>query len=151
MHARTKLVIAAAIASVGAGAWSCSSSSSNTTPGEEGGTDSGLDGSGSSSGGSSSGGGSSGGSSSGGTSEGGADGGDAGPGGIKHIFYIMMENHAYSEIVGNTADAPYINTLATTRTASPRITTASPTRACRTTSPRSPATTRGSSTTARPA
>jgi hypothetical protein len=33
---------------------------------------------------------------------------------IKHIFYIMMENHAYSEIVGNTADAPYINTLAST-------------------------------------
>jgi hypothetical protein len=113
MHVRTKLVIAAAIASVGAGAWSCSSSN-NTTPGEDGGMDSGLDGSGSSSGGSSSGGGSSGGSSSGGSSEGGADGGDAGPGGIKHIFYIMMENHAYDEIVGNTADAPYLNMLATT-------------------------------------
>ena len=30
----------------------------------------------------------------------------------KHIFYIMMENHAYSEIIGNTADAPFINELA---------------------------------------
>jgi hypothetical protein len=29
-----------------------------------------------------------------------------------HIFYIMMENHGFSEIVGNTADAPYINQLA---------------------------------------
>lgn len=32
--------------------------------------------------------------------------------GYKHIFYIMMENHATNEIVGNTADAPYINQLA---------------------------------------
>lgn len=32
--------------------------------------------------------------------------------GIKHIFYIMMENHGYSQIIGNTADAPYINQLA---------------------------------------
>jgi phospholipase C len=31
---------------------------------------------------------------------------------LKHIFVIMMENHSYSEIVGNTADAPYINQLA---------------------------------------
>jgi len=31
---------------------------------------------------------------------------------IKHIFFIMMENHATSEIIGNTADAPYINHLA---------------------------------------
>jgi hypothetical protein len=30
----------------------------------------------------------------------------------KHIFYIMMENHATNEIIGNTADAPYINQLA---------------------------------------
>jgi hypothetical protein len=30
----------------------------------------------------------------------------------KHIFYIMMENHAYDEIIGNTADAPFINQLA---------------------------------------
>ncbi len=26
----------------------------------------------------------------------------------------MMENHAYSEIIGNTTDAPYLNTLAST-------------------------------------
>jgi hypothetical protein len=31
--------------------------------------------------------------------------------GPKHIFYIMMENHGYSEIIGNKADAPYINKL----------------------------------------
>jgi hypothetical protein len=31
---------------------------------------------------------------------------------IKHIFVIMMENHGFSQIVGNTADAPYINQLA---------------------------------------
>jgi len=30
----------------------------------------------------------------------------------KHIFYIMMENHGYSAIIGNTADAPFINQLA---------------------------------------
>ncbi|HXZ06233.1 MAG TPA: alkaline phosphatase family protein [Ktedonobacteraceae bacterium] len=30
----------------------------------------------------------------------------------KHIFYIMMENHSTDEIFGNTADAPYINQLA---------------------------------------
>lgn len=29
-----------------------------------------------------------------------------------HIFFIMMENHGYSQIVGNVADAPYINKLA---------------------------------------
>src|SRR6516164_11282179 len=29
-----------------------------------------------------------------------------------HIFVIMMENHATSQIIGNTADAPYINALA---------------------------------------
>ncbi|HET9050663.1 MAG TPA: alkaline phosphatase family protein [Candidatus Dormibacteraeota bacterium] len=29
-----------------------------------------------------------------------------------HIFYIMMENHGFSQIMGNTADAPYINQLA---------------------------------------
>ena len=29
-----------------------------------------------------------------------------------HIFYIMMENHGVSQIIGNTADAPYINQLA---------------------------------------
>lgn len=32
--------------------------------------------------------------------------------GPAHIFYIMMENHGYGEIIGNTADAPYINQLA---------------------------------------
>jgi hypothetical protein len=31
-----------------------------------------------------------------------------------HIFYIMMENHSYDEIIGNTADAPFINSLAST-------------------------------------
>lgn len=29
-----------------------------------------------------------------------------------HIFFIMMENHGTSQIIGNTADAPYINQLA---------------------------------------
>jgi hypothetical protein len=29
-----------------------------------------------------------------------------------HIFYIMMENHGFSEIIGNTTDAPYINQIA---------------------------------------
>src|SRR5215469_11542496 len=29
-----------------------------------------------------------------------------------HIFVIMMENHATNQIIGNTADAPYINLLA---------------------------------------
>ena len=32
--------------------------------------------------------------------------------GIQHIFYIMMENHATNQIIGNTADAPYLNSLA---------------------------------------
>src|ERR1700676_3486201 len=31
---------------------------------------------------------------------------------LKHIFYIMMENHDASQIFGNTADAPYLNQLA---------------------------------------
>jgi phosphatidylinositol-3-phosphatase len=30
----------------------------------------------------------------------------------QHIFWIMMENHGYSEIIGNWADAPFINLLA---------------------------------------
>ncbi len=30
----------------------------------------------------------------------------------QHLFYIMMENHGTAEIIGNTADAPYINQLA---------------------------------------
>jgi len=33
-------------------------------------------------------------------------------GGVEHIFFIMMENHATGEIIGNTADAPFINQLA---------------------------------------
>ena len=32
--------------------------------------------------------------------------------GFEHIFYIMMENHQTSQIFGNTADAPFINQLA---------------------------------------
>jgi len=32
--------------------------------------------------------------------------------GPKHVFFIMMENHGTSEILGNTADAPFINELA---------------------------------------
>ena len=32
--------------------------------------------------------------------------------GIQHIFLIMMENHATNQIIGNTADAPYLNFLA---------------------------------------
>jgi phosphatidylinositol-3-phosphatase len=31
---------------------------------------------------------------------------------LQHIFYIMMENHATNQIIGNTADAPYLNQLA---------------------------------------
>ena len=30
----------------------------------------------------------------------------------QHIFLIMMENHGYHQIIGNTKDAPYINWLA---------------------------------------
>lgn len=30
----------------------------------------------------------------------------------QHIFWIMMENHSTGEIIGNTADAPYLNQLA---------------------------------------
>ena len=33
---------------------------------------------------------------------------------LQHIFYIMMENHAVNQIIGNTADAPYLNQLAST-------------------------------------
>ena len=32
--------------------------------------------------------------------------------GPAHIFYIMMENHAFDQIIGNTQDAPFINQLA---------------------------------------
>jgi hypothetical protein len=31
-----------------------------------------------------------------------------------HIFTILMENHSYSEIIGDTTDAPYLHSLATT-------------------------------------
>jgi len=31
---------------------------------------------------------------------------------FQHIFYVMMENHGTDEIIGNTADAPFINSLA---------------------------------------
>ncbi len=31
---------------------------------------------------------------------------------LQHIFYIMMENHGLNTILGNTADAPYLNQLA---------------------------------------
>ena len=31
---------------------------------------------------------------------------------LRHVFLIMMENHSASEILGNTADAPFINKLA---------------------------------------
>jgi phosphatidylinositol-3-phosphatase len=31
---------------------------------------------------------------------------------LKHIFVIMMENHATNQIIGNSADAPYLNQLA---------------------------------------
>lgn len=33
-------------------------------------------------------------------------------GSFKHIFVIMMENHSTNEIIGNTADAPFTNALA---------------------------------------
>lgn len=33
-------------------------------------------------------------------------------GNFEHIFYIMMENHQTKQIFGNTADAPFINQLA---------------------------------------
>jgi len=31
---------------------------------------------------------------------------------FEHIFFIMMENHGTDEIIGNRADAPFINSLA---------------------------------------
>ena len=30
----------------------------------------------------------------------------------QHVIWIWMENHSYSNVIGNTAQAPYINTLA---------------------------------------
>ena len=43
--------------------------------------------------------------------------GAAGTGGatgspLKHVFYIMMENHGTDQIIGNVTDAPFINDLA---------------------------------------
>jgi hypothetical protein len=32
--------------------------------------------------------------------------------GPDHVFVIMMENHGYEQVIGNTADAPFINSLA---------------------------------------
>ena len=31
----------------------------------------------------------------------------------RHVIWIWMENHSYTDIIGNTSQAPYINTLAT--------------------------------------
>src|SRR4030081_1802734 len=31
---------------------------------------------------------------------------------LHHVFLIMMENHSANEIIGNTANAPFINKLA---------------------------------------
>lgn len=39
------------------------------------------------------------------------DAGDGGGAAFQHVFLIMMENHGTDEIIGNTADAPYINSL----------------------------------------
>jgi len=33
--------------------------------------------------------------------------------GYDHVFFVMMENQDYEDIIGNTAQAPYINQLAT--------------------------------------
>jgi phosphatidylinositol-3-phosphatase len=35
-------------------------------------------------------------------------------GGYTHVVWVVMENHAYSQIIGNLTSAPYINTLART-------------------------------------
>ena len=35
----------------------------------------------------------------------------AGPPQLDHIFTIVMENHNYASILGNTAQAPYTNSL----------------------------------------
>ncbi|WP_285245812.1 alkaline phosphatase family protein [Pseudarthrobacter sp. fls2-241-R2A-127] len=41
-----------------------------------------------------------------------AQAGGQGQNGPDHVFVIMMENHGYDQVIGNTADAPYINSLA---------------------------------------
>ena len=30
----------------------------------------------------------------------------------QHVIWIWMENHSFSDIIGNTSQAPYINSLA---------------------------------------
>jgi hypothetical protein len=54
----------------------------------------------------------------GGSGEGGVDGGSDGAttttAALKHVYVIMMENHAYAQIIGDTTDAPNMNTLAQT-------------------------------------
>ena len=42
----------------------------------------------------------------------GATSGTQGNSKFDHIFYVMMENHATNEVIGNTADAPFISNLA---------------------------------------
>lgn len=37
----------------------------------------------------------------------------AAPAAYTHVIWIWMENHSYSDIIGNTAQAPYINSIAT--------------------------------------
>ena len=32
---------------------------------------------------------------------------------FRHVIWIWMENHSFSDIIGNTSQAPYINSLAT--------------------------------------
>jgi len=34
------------------------------------------------------------------------------PPAYSHVIWIMMENHSFGDIIGNTAQAPYLNTLA---------------------------------------
>ena len=36
----------------------------------------------------------------------------AAPRGYRHVIWIWMENHSYGDIIGNTAQAPYLNALA---------------------------------------
>ncbi len=42
----------------------------------------------------------------------GGDGGTVTPASLKHVYIIMMENHAQAQIIGDTADAPNFNMLA---------------------------------------
>ena len=71
-----------------------------------------------------------------------------GGGHIDHIFYIMMENHSTSEILGNVADAPFTNQLARRYGVATTI-TESPTRVCPITWRQSPAIFRASGMIAR--